>query len=74
MGAYGSGKSTLLNILGCLDQPTSGVYELAGNRVEKINDWKISDIRNEFIEFVFQKFHLLQNMNALQNVELPYNI
>ena len=71
MGPSGSGKSTLLNILGCLDQPTSGVYELAGNRVEKISDWKLSDIRNEFIGFVFQKFHLLQNMNALQNVELP---
>ncbi|EOD00442.1 ABC transporter ATP-binding protein [Caldisalinibacter kiritimatiensis] len=71
MGPSGSGKSTLLNILGCLDQPTSGTYELLGKRVEKINDWKLSDIRNEYIGFVFQRFHLLSNLNALENVELP---
>lgn len=71
MGPSGSGKSTLLNILGCLDKPTSGSYTLAGKSVEKLRDWKLSDIRNQFIGFVFQRFHLLPNLSALENVELP---
>lgn len=71
MGPSGSGKSTLLNIIGCLDKPTSGTYKLANNNVEKMSDWKLSDIRNEFIGFVFQRFHLLPNLSALENVELP---
>lgn len=71
MGPSGSGKSTLLNVIGCLDLPTSGTYQLAGKRVEKMKDWELSEIRNEDIGFVFQKFHLLPNMNALENVELP---
>lgn len=71
MGPSGSGKSTLLNVIGCLDLPTSGTYQLAGKRVEKMKDWELSEIRNEDIGFVFQKFHLLPNLNALENVELP---
>lgn len=71
MGPSGSGKSTLLNIIGCLDNPTSGTYELAGKRVEKLRDSKLADIRNEFIGFVFQRFHLLPKFSALENVQLP---
>lgn len=71
MGPSGSGKSTLLNIIGCLDNPTSGTYELAGKRVERLRDSKLSDIRNEFIGFVFQRFHLLPKLNAFENVQLP---
>lgn len=71
MGPSGSGKSTLLNIIGCLDRPTMGTYELAGQRVEKISDSRLSEIRNRFIGFVFQSFHLLPNLDAQANVELP---
>ncbi len=71
MGPSGSGKSTLLNILGCLDIPTSGSYEIDGNRVEKLGDSRLADIRNEFLGFVFQHFHLLSHLNARENVELP---
>ncbi|MGI6777776.1 MAG: ABC transporter ATP-binding protein [Acetivibrionales bacterium] len=71
MGPSGSGKSTLLNIIGCLDNPTSGTYELSGKRVEKLRDSKLADIRNKFIGFVFQRFHLLPRLNALENVQLP---
>jgi len=71
MGPSGSGKSTMLNIIGCLDKPTSGTYEIAGRRVEKLGDSKLAEIRNELIGFVFQSFHLLPDLNALENVELP---
>lgn len=71
MGPSGSGKSTLLNIIGCLDKPSSGSYLLKDTRVEKVSDWKLSDIRNQFIGFVFQSFHLLSGMSAIENVELP---
>lgn len=71
MGPSGSGKSTLLNIVGCLDQSTSGTYELAGTLVDKSSDSKMSEIRNLFIGFVFQNFHLLPRMNAIKNVEIP---
>ncbi len=71
MGPSGSGKSTLLNIIGCLDLPSTGTYELSGQRVEKLKDSELADIRNEFIGFVFQRFHLLSRMNALENVQLP---
>mgnify|MGYP001007733346 CR=1 FL=1 len=67
----GSGKSTMLNILGCLDRPTSGAYEIAGRRVEKMGDSELADIRNQLLGFVFQSFHLLPDLNALENVELP---
>lgn len=71
MGPSGSGKSTLLNLIGCLDHSTSGTYELSGTLVDKLNDDKMSEIRNKFIGFVFQNNHLLPRMNALKNVEIP---
>ena len=71
MGPSGSGKSTLLNIIGCLDNPTAGTYELEDRRVEKLRDSSLADIRNQFIGFVFQRFHLLPKLNALENVQLP---
>ncbi len=71
MGPSGSGKSTLLNILGCLDNPTSGSYTINDQNVEKLNDVALSDIRNKFMGFVFQQFHLISGLNALENVELP---
>jgi putative ABC transport system ATP-binding protein len=71
MGPSGSGKSTLLNVIGCLDHSSDGNYELAGNEVNKLSDSKMSEVRNLFIGFVFQSFHLLPRMNALKNVEIP---
>jgi len=71
MGPSGSGKSTLLNIIGCLDKPTKGSYAIAGRRVEKMSDNQLADIRNQLIGFVFQSFHLLPDLDAQANVELP---
>jgi len=71
MGPSGSGKSTLLNIIGCLDLPTVGTYKIGEEYVQKLKDGQLSDIRNQLIGFVFQRFHLLPNLNALENVELP---
>ena len=71
MGHSGSGKSTLMNILGCLDRPSEGVYELDGDNVTELGDSELARIRNERIGFVFQSFELLSQMNALKNVEMP---
>ncbi len=71
MGPSGSGKSTLMNMLGCLDTPTAGHYEFAGEDVAAMSDDDLADIRNRQIGFVFQSFNLLPRSNALQNVELP---
>lgn len=71
MGKSGSGKSTLLNVLGCLDRPTSGSYELDGYDTQKMSDAALATIRNERIGFVFQSFELLGKLNAVKNVELP---
>jgi putative ABC transport system ATP-binding protein len=71
MGPSGSGKSTLMNLIGCLDTPSSGIYELNGNRVSEMNDNQLAEIRNREIGFIFQTFNLLPRSDALRNVELP---
>ena len=71
MGPSGSGKTTLMNIIGCLDVPTFGEYELDGHNLKDLSDNALADIRNKHIGFVFQSFHLLPKMSALDNVALP---
>ncbi len=71
LGPSGSGKSTLMYLLGCLDTPTEGTYELAGNDVAALSDAALAALRNEFIGFVFQAFNLLPRTSALENVALP---
>lgn len=71
MGPSGSGKSTLMNILGCLDTPDDGHYSLLDQEVAKLDDTALSAVRNRHIGFVFQSFHLLPRMTALENVLLP---
>ena len=74
IGQSGSGKSTLMNMLGCLDVPTSGTYMLHGKDVSHLSDDELSDIRNQEIGFIFQGFNLIQNLTALENVELANQI
>src|SRR3982750_1943680 len=71
MGTSGSGKSTLMNILGCLDRPTGGTYELDGRDVTRMGAAALARVRNERIGFVFQSFELMPRLTALRNVELP---
>ena len=71
MGASGSGKSTLMNILGCLDSPSGGIYELNGVNVQNLNKNALASFRNHIIGFVFQGFNLLQRMTLVDNIALP---
>ena len=71
MGPSGSGKTTLMNLIGCLDVPTSGEYELDGRNLKDLNDDALAEIRNKHIGFVFQHFHLMPKMDAADNVALP---
>lgn len=71
VGQSGSGKSTLMNIMGCLDSPTAGTYMLDGRDVSCLSERELSDVRGSRIGFVFQKFHLISDLSALENVELP---
>ena len=71
MGPSGSGKTTLMNIIGCLDVPTSGTYELDGKDLHNLSDNDLAEIRNKHLGFVFQSFHLMPKMDALENVALP---
>lgn len=71
VGPSGSGKSTLMNIIGALDKPTSGSYQLNGTDISQLDDSELSEIRNKEIGFVFQNFNLISRTNAIENVELP---
>ncbi|MHC4461222.1 MAG: ABC transporter ATP-binding protein [Planctomycetota bacterium] len=71
MGPSGSGKSTLLNVLGCLDRPTSGTYQLGGEDVSKLDDDELSKIRGSRIGFVFQSYNLISQLNVIENIEVP---
>lgn len=71
VGQSGSGKSTMMNVLGCLDIPTRGEYFLDGTDVKELTDKQLSHIRNKQIGFIFQQYNLIQNLNVLENVELP---
>lgn len=71
MGPSGSGKSTLMNLLGCLDTPTAGAYNLNGTNVSSLKDNDLAEIRNKEIGFIFQTFNLLPRLTALENVSLP---
>ena len=71
MGPSGSGKSTLMNIVGCLDRPTAGIYELDGINVSRLKDAQLADVRNRRLGFVFQSFNLLPRLNAIDQVAMP---
>lgn len=71
IGPSGSGKSTLMNVIGCIDTPSSGSYMLDGVEVSRLSDNKLAEIRNRKIGFIFQSFHLLPKLTAIENVELP---
>ena len=71
VGASGSGKSTLMNILGCLDRPSSGAYRIAGRETSALSQDELAELRREHFGFIFQRYHLLTDLSALSNVELP---
>lgn len=71
LGPSGSGKSTLMNIIGCMDSFDSGEYYLSGNAVHEMNDKSLTDLRNRYVGFIFQKYHLIQKYTVLRNVMMP---
>lgn len=71
MGPSGSGKSTLLNLLGCLDKPSSGIYQLGQDNISELDDDQLSHIRCSQIGFIFQSYNLLQQLNVIENIEVP---
>ena len=71
VGASGSGKSTLMNVLGCLDQPTSGRYFINGQDVSTLESDELAELRREYFGFIFQRYHLLSDLTAVGNVEVP---
>src|SRR5690606_23515797 len=71
VGASGSGKSTLMNILGCLDRPTSGRYTIAGRDTARMTPDELAELRREHFGFIFQRYNLLADLNAVGNVEVP---
>ncbi len=71
MGPSGSGKSTILNLLGCLDKPSQGKYELDGKDVSKLNDEQLSNIRGKKVGFIFQSYNLIAQLNVIENIEVP---
>lgn len=71
MGTSGSGKSTLLNILGCLDRPSSGLYELAGCDISQLNDDELSELRSQYLGFIFQSYNLIPQLSVVENIEVP---
>lgn len=71
MGPSGCGKSTLLNLIGLLDEPTKGTVTLSTNEISEYNDKKLAKIRNEMIGFIFQTFHLINDLSVVDNVEIP---
>ena len=74
VGASGSGKSTLMNILGCLDRPTRGSYRVRGESVSELRPDDLARLRREYFGFIFQRYHLLANLSATGNVELPVGL
>ncbi|WP_254411422.1 ABC transporter ATP-binding protein [Dyadobacter diqingensis] len=71
MGPSGCGKSTLLNIIGLLDAPSKGIIEIDGRKVERFNDKEIAPLRNKMLGFIFQSFHLINDLSVIDNVEIP---
>ncbi|MDP5008606.1 MAG: ATP-binding cassette domain-containing protein, partial [Glaciimonas sp.] len=71
VGASGSGKSTLMNILGCLDRPSAGSYQVAGQETGDMEPDTLAQLRREYFGFIFQKYHLLPDLDAIGNVEIP---
>tara|TARA_R100000005_G_scaffold96723_1_gene86733 strand:+ start:14612 stop:16561 length:1950 start_codon:yes stop_codon:yes gene_type:complete len=71
IGASGSGKSTLMNVLGCLDRPTSGIYRIGGRQTAELESDELAELRREHFGFIFQRYHLLGDLSALGNVEMP---